>query len=426
MRDIDVILAHHNDILGATVTMKDMDILNEYVRGLALIQEKMRRYLERYARANGLPLSDDAIGYAFESMISGILPPLEHQELVRQYIDVLSSNPAVITPFKVALGIKIMNMTAQGMGSDAMRIVRNLKTYHINAMDLGTRLPDIPTFAANVRNMAAGIDAAILPVAKHATNVFFVGGGRYKLISILGRGGFGVVHRARDARLQRDVAIKHLSHSCGLPHERVCIDQLQREAMASAALNHGNIVQVYDFLEDVTGCYIVMEYIGGGSLHGMLALGGIGRLGAQEMFLLFEQIGNGLAHAHSAGIVHRDVKPSNILLVEGRPLVPKICDFGISACSGSLCSAAGTPLYMAPEQRRGGLQANAPTVDIYAFGKMIHECITGESGLVVDCENMTLNENLRRVLLKAVAANPEDRYNTISEMLDDLRMAWNL
>ena len=407
--------------MGTPITERDAAM---FYQRLALIQLSMRGYLERYIRANRLPLRDDVVQQTFGSMISGEEPPMAMQDLVRQYVDILISNEVILQPFKIAMAIKITMMTASGIGPDAMQMLRQLNRYGIHVMQLDTVLPDLPEFISYVDRATAAIDRIPAPVGKVSDTPAFIDNGRYKMLEELGRGGFGVVHKARDSRLERDVAIKHLRHNSGLPHEKSCLRELHNEAIAFCKYSHPNIVQVYDFLEDGTGCYIVMELVAGGSLCGLLAADRFRVLGSVGMLRFIDQVAEGLCCAHQRGIVHRDVKPANILLTVDRIPVPKLSDFGISGSIGLVTEAIGTPLYMAPEQRRSGAAAANPQVDIYAFGKVVWECLTGEIGLAISGDHESVCPELTAVLLKATEIDPAIRYPTIRETMEAIRKAW--
>jgi serine/threonine-protein kinase len=198
----------------------------------------------------------------------------------------------------------------------------------------------------------------------------------YEVEAVLGRGGMGVVYRARHLRLNRPVALKMmLAGDCAGPAERA---RFQREAEAVAGLRHTNIVQVYDAGEHDGRPYLTMEIVPGGSLAEKLA--GVPQP-AREAATLVATLAEAVWAAHQGGIVHRDLKPANVLLTaEG---VPKISDFGLArrleggdrlTQSGALL---GTPSYMAPEQARGRTQALGPPVDIYALGAILYELLTG-------------------------------------------------
>lgn len=407
--------------MDRTITERDALM---FTRKLALIQKSMRGYLERYIRANRLPLRDDVVQQTFGSMISGEEPPSAMQDLVQQYVDILAANDVVLQPFKTAMAIKITMLTASGMGPDAMRMLRQLNRYGIHVMQLDTVLPDLPEFISYVDRATAAIDRIPAPVGKVSDTPAFIDNGRYKMLEELGRGGFGVVHKARDSRLERDVAIKHLRHNSGLPHEKSCLRALHNEAIVFCNFSHPNIVQVYDFLEDGTGCYIVMELVSGGALCGLLAADRFRDLGPAGMLRFIAQVAEGLSCAHQRGIVHRDVKPANILLTVDRIPVPKLSDFGISGSIGLAAEAIGTPLYMAPEQHRSGTAATKPQVDIYAFGKVIWECLTGEIGLAISGDHESVCPELTAVLLKATELDPSIRYTTIREMMEAIHKAW--
>lgn len=199
--------------------------------------------------------------------------------------------------------------------------------------------------------------------------------GPYEIIALLGAGGMGEVYRARDARLNRDVALKILPEDfAGDPSRRARFEQ---EARAVAALNHPNIVAIYD----VGDGYIVSELVDGEPLRGRTP-------GLRRTIEIAVQIASGLAAAHDAGIVHRDLKPDNIMLTRnGRP---KILDFGLAKMQPTRAAAEdetvtartepgvvmGTPGYMSPEQIRG--LAIDHRSDIFSFGVILHELLSGK------------------------------------------------
>src|SRR5262249_44480992 len=198
----------------------------------------------------------------------------------------------------------------------------------------------------------------------------------YDVEALLGRGGMGLVYKARHRRLNRLVALKMLlAGAYAGPTERA---RFQREAEAVAGLHHANIVAVYD-VGDQEGCpYFRMERLGGGSLA--QARGGT-RQRARQAAALLIALAEAVQVAHRAGIVHRDLKPANILLTaEG---TPKVADFGLArpfeggpalTLSGT---RIGTPSYMAPELMIGRAGTIGPAADIYALGTMLYEMLTG-------------------------------------------------
>ncbi|HSO65356.1 MAG TPA: serine/threonine-protein kinase, partial [Ornithinibacter sp.] len=199
-------------------------------------------------------------------------------------------------------------------------------------------------------------------------------GGRYRLDREVGRGGMGSVFLAHDERLGRDVAVKRVGHLPGesLPH----LARAMREARSTAALNHRNVVAVYDALEEGDHLWLVMEYVPGRTLSEITAAEGpmdplrAARIGAQ--------VADGLAAAHAAGMVHRDVKPGNILVTDDD--VAKISDFGIarSLADDQLTQTGlmvGTPGYFAPELARGA--DASPASDVWALGATLFAAVEG-------------------------------------------------
>lgn len=258
----------------------------------------------------------------------------------------------------------------------------------------------------------------------------------YEILSILGRGGMGVVYRARHTKLNRTVALKMLlAGSFASRQERI---RFVREAEAAAALRHPNIVQVYDCGEAEGHPYFTMEYIEGGSLDQKLA-------GASQPALECAQMVAVLAHAvfaaHQSGIIHRDLKPANIVLAEDN--TPKISDFGLARRldgDGGLTQTGakiGTPNYMAPEQMTGNSPAG-PSVDIFALGAILYEMLTGrppfrgaslseterklttEDPVPPSRMNARVPRDLETICLKCLEKDPQRRYATAADLAADL------
>ncbi|MGI8714830.1 MAG: serine/threonine-protein kinase, partial [Solirubrobacteraceae bacterium] len=201
---------------------------------------------------------------------------------------------------------------------------------------------------------------------------------RYRLHRRLGAGAFGTVWMARDERLERDVAVKLL------PRERIVGGRFEREARAAARLSHPGIVTLYEAAVDDEGAYLVSELVRGATLDTLLIAG---RLSDHDIVAIGIALCDALEHAHAQGVVHRDVKPSNVLVPEsgsGRgqvpPQVAKLTDFGVARLidSDSLTATGdvlGTLAYMAPEQAQG-LEADAPA-DLYSLALVLYEALTG-------------------------------------------------
>jgi len=198
--------------------------------------------------------------------------------------------------------------------------------------------------------------------------------GRYRLHRRLGAGAFGTVWMARDERLDRDVAVKIV------PRERIVGGRFEREARAAARLAHPGIVTLYEAGADDEGAYLVSELVRGATLDDLLAAG---RLSDRDVVTIAIALCDALAHAHSQGVVHRDVKPSNILVPE-RPTTPdqaaKLTDFGVARVVGgdSLTrtgDVVGTAAYMAPEQAEG--REVGAAADLYALALVVYEALTG-------------------------------------------------
>ncbi|MDQ1685516.1 MAG: eukaryotic-like serine/threonine-protein kinase [Frankiaceae bacterium] len=268
--------------------------------------------------------------------------------------------------------------------------------------------------------------------------------GRYQIGEVIGHGGMAEVHRGRDVRLGRDVAIKLLRPD--LARDPSFQGRFRREAQAAAALNHPAIVAVYDTGEDrrddTVTPYIVMEYVEGRTLRDVLAAEG--RLLPQRALEITAQICAALEQAHRAGIVHRDIKPANVMLTDTGEV--KVMDFGIArAVTGSsstmtqTAAVIGTAHYLSPEQARGE-HVDARS-DIYSTGCMLYELLTGgppfagETPVAVAYQHVRedpvppsriepdVNESVDAIVLTAMAKNPANRYQTAADMRSDIERA---
>lgn len=205
--------------------------------------------------------------------------------------------------------------------------------------------------------------------------------GRYRLGEILGQGGMALVYRARDGELNRPVAIKLLADNLAM--DEAFRRRFLREARLAARLAHPNVVQVYDMGAVDGRPYIVMEYVEGETLAAVLERRG--RIPAREAAELALQVCAGLQHAHEAGLVHRDVKPQNILVCANGTL--KIADFGIARSAHEtrlteIGNVLGTAAYLAPEQAAG--EEVTAAADIYALGVVFYELLTGRRPYTVE------------------------------------------
>jgi serine/threonine protein kinase len=257
----------------------------------------------------------------------------------------------------------------------------------------------------------------------------------YKILEKLGEGGMGVVYKAHDTKLNRDVALKFLPHGLST-HEPERARFLQ-EAQAAAALNHPNICTIHDIAQEGDDQFIVMEYVDGVALREKIA---DGRMQLADCISYAIQIGDALQEAHSHGIVHRDVKTDNIMVNSKNQI--KVMDFGLAKLKGSLkltktSSTVGTLAYMAPEQIQGG-EVDARN-DIFSFGVVLYEMLTGhtpfrgehEAAMVYSIVNEEptplqkylpeASSELVHILNRALEKDPEDRYQSVHDMVIDLR-----
>jgi len=263
----------------------------------------------------------------------------------------------------------------------------------------------------------------------------------YKILEKLGAGGMGVVYKALDTKLNRQVALKFLPQD--LTRDQETIDRFINEAQAASALDHTNICTIYEIGETEEGqLFIVMAYYAGETLQKKVssskALSG-GQLSVDSVIDIAEQAARGLERAHEAGITHRDIKPSNLIITPRGEV--KIIDFGLAKLAGQTRltktgATVGTVAYMSPEQVQA--QPVDHRTDIWSLGVMLYEMLTGKLPFRGDYEAAMIysivsekpepliqhraeaSEGLQRIVDKGLAKNSETRYQQIGELLEDL------
>lgn len=259
---------------------------------------------------------------------------------------------------------------------------------------------------------------------------------RYMIVTPLGEGGMADVYLAIDTILNREVAIKILRGD--LSHDPLALLRFQREANAASRLHHPNVVEVYDVGESEGKHYIVMEYVRGRTLKQLLAQRGA--LHKEEAVNIMKQLTSAVAEANANNIIHRDIKPQNIMVKDDGTV--KITDFGISLAHDVVQltasdSVLGSAHYLAPETTRGETATNQ--IDIYALGIVFYEILCGDVPYKGDNPvsiamkhtqeeipsikdfNPTLPQSIENIIIKATAKNRNNRYLNASEMLDDLK-----
>jgi serine/threonine protein kinase len=299
--------------------------------------------------------------------------------------------------------------------------------------------PDDPTFLLNSQDQsreASNSTAGSLDLSTLHAQLEEATRGQYEIRELLGQGGMGIVFRAYDAQLQRDVAIKVLQPQMGTIEElRV---RLLREAQTAGSLSHPHIVPIHAAGEHGPFVWFAMTYIEGVSLKQLVER--VGPLPAPRALSILQSIAQALAYGHAKGVVHRDIKPDNIMIERhsGRPL---LMDYGISQVRKGVQLTVpgqimGTPLYMAPEQAEGG--GASASSDQYSLGLVGYYMLTGENAISagslpeliawhikktpVDLTSLGENVsiNLCRALERSLASNPGRRFGSMEDLLDAL------
>ena len=258
----------------------------------------------------------------------------------------------------------------------------------------------------------------------------------YRIIEKLGEGGMGVVYKAEDTKLKREVAIKFLPHHIQANDEER--ERMKIEAQAAASLNHQNIATIHAIEETADELFIVMEYIEGQELKGKIALT---NLNIEDVHKIALQIADGLHAAHEKGIVHRDIKSSNIMMTSKGQV--KIMDFGLAKLSGGpqltqKDSTMGTISYMSPEQTKG--TAVDHRSDLFSFGVVFYELLTGNKPFagdsmtallyaVTNTEYVPLNEIAPKtppgcveIIDRLLARGVSKRYQSATQVIKEIQL----
>ena len=263
---------------------------------------------------------------------------------------------------------------------------------------------------------------------------------RYELLEKIAEGGMARVYRGRDLLLKRTIAVKVLKDQ--MTGDAAFVRRFEREAQSAAALSHPHIVNIYDVGEEEGTYFMVMEYVDGKNLKEYIR--DKGRLSAPEAIKITRQIAEALEQAHQAGVIHRDIKPQNILF--SRDGKVKVADFGIAIAGDGVTVTVGDTIigsvqYISPEQARGEI-AGAPS-DLYSLGIVLYEMVTGsvpftaESPVALAMKHIQeqivppkreaedLPEDLNEIIMKLVEKDTANRYNTAAGLLEDLFYAEN-
>src|SRR5574344_835985 len=261
---------------------------------------------------------------------------------------------------------------------------------------------------------------------------------RYEIIRSIGQGGMATVYLAYDTILNRDVAVKVLRGD--LADDEKFVRRFQREAIAASSLTHPNIVEMYDVGEDDGKYFIVMEYVDGVTLKTLIKKRG--NIGLVETVDIMLQLTSGIACAHDSYIIHRDIKPQNVMILDDG--TAKITDFGIAMALNSneltqTNSVMGSVHYLPPEQANG--KGSTIKSDIYSLGIMMYEMLIGKVPFKGDTaveiamkqmndpipsvckQNANIPQSIENIILRATAKNPKNRYDSANEMHEDLKVA---
>ena len=261
--------------------------------------------------------------------------------------------------------------------------------------------------------------------------------GDYKILRVLGRGGMGVVYRAEQVSIHRAVALKVLAPN--LAHERTLVKRFLREGRIAAKIEHANVATVYDVGEEEGIHFILMEYVRGKTLAQVIAEEG--RLEILRSLRVAEEIANALSAAHKLGIIHRDIKPDNIMLGTNREL--KVMDFGLARAQSSTTNLTvtgdtlGTPRYMSPEQVRN--DELTPQSDLYSLAVILFEMLTGKVPFTADSSfglmmktvkepfplirkyHRAIPKRIERMVKKLAEKYPGDRYESAEVLAAELK-----
>jgi serine/threonine-protein kinase len=289
----------------------------------------------------------------------------------------------------------------------------------VDLFDIQGRFLDIAGGSANGRELFAALEDIRIA-------------GRYEIISKLGNGASGTVYQVMDHYIKREVAVK-----VSKPHPGLSRDQFLVEAQSSGQLNHPNIVSIYDAIVHGDYCFLTMEYVQGANLEGFCRQDNL--LPVKRVVEIMLSLCNALEYAHSKGVIHKDIKPSNIMLDKFDVL--KVTDFGVAQLPQRTVPFGifGTPSYMSPEQLRDEPLKSAS--DIFSLGCVFYELLTGVKAFPGDssfsviykvindepanilCIRPDLAEVLEKVTKKALAKDVEERYPSCLDLAYDLRVA---
>jgi tetratricopeptide (TPR) repeat protein len=351
--------------------------------------------------------------------MAGLLAARGHSDLaIEKFNEALEIGGDEALPLETLLGFGQI-LEENGRGAEALDVYERIRRRDLNYSNISTRIEGLRDDATRLAGATTAPQASASPAAPEEA--------RYEMIEELGRGGMGVVYRARDKHLGRIIAMKFLPDN--LQQHPTAVKLFLREARATAALNHPNIVTMYDAAQQEGRYFISMECLEGVGLDEVLKKRG--PLPAKLLAQLGMQVCAGLDYAHRNRIVHRDIKPSNLFVTKDRVL--KIMDFGLAKAVEEVrrnsTVIGGTPNFMAPEQASGE-PVDART-DLYSLGATLFQLVTGtvpfEEGDVAyhhrhtappDARERlaTVPPELAELLLKMMAKAPTERVQSAAEV----------
>jgi tetratricopeptide (TPR) repeat protein len=411
-REAARVLQQAGDLYGAAQTLLQLQATDEAVTLLQRIPPESPEYRQAALQLGDLFLARELLGPA--------------REKFEQALSLAATAPDRVHPC-YQLGVIAER---QGQHAEALRFFEKVMAERLDYRDVQARVAAVRQRLGaadeGARRTATQLLAGQGGAASHPA-----GGGRYRIVRELGRGGMGIVYQAEDTVLERPVAYKVLPDA--IRDDPKALEYFLREARIAASLQHPNIVTIYDAGQTGGHVYIAMEFVEGRSVESLLDEAGA--LPISQALEIFRQACRSLAYAHAQRIVHRDVKPGNMMV--GAAGLVKLMDFGLAAvvtqATAKVTSVRGTPYYMAPEQILG--QKLSAAADQYALGCTLYHLLTGRPPFVegdilyhhihtAPASPRTWNPRipawLDAIVLRSLRKDPAQRFSSVATMLDEV------